>query len=492
MKKSILKISNSFKKMSLNAKLKLFGYGIIIPFAGLTMYLLICMVRYCESYNQIVKNITMANQYNINFKDEVDYSTYRMIVRPVSAEKLEAELGFTNPYSAINELRDVFDKLYEITTVDENRGRLTIIFRLVDILEKRLDEINLNIIESGHYDENIELLDNNVRILTQLIQSYIQEFIYYETANLESTRQALKSSEFQSLGISICFFAVIIIYSSILSMRISKSISKPIQKLCKVTEKVAKGDFNTRAEIMAVDEISILTHSFNSMTKEIGELVDNIRNEQENLRVTELKLLQAQIKPHFLYNTLDTIVWLAEDLDTKGVVSMVTSLSDFFRTALSEGKDFITVRDEIRHVRSYLEIQQVRYRDILDFEIDIPDELWECYVLKLILQPIVENALYHGIKNKRGKGKITIRAFVRNTYLQFTIEDTGIGMRIESLKELQEKIKKPILEKDEVGAFGLRNVDLRIRMAYGEDYGLFVSSEWEVGTRVMIRLPKDQ
>lgn len=491
MKMTLLKLNNRFRRLSLNTKLRLFGYGIVIPFAILTIYLLICMVRYCESYNQIVKNITMANQYNINFKEEVDYSTYRMIVRPVSAEDIETELGYINPYNAIDELRDVFTKLYDITTVEENCRRLDIIFRLADILEKRLDEINENIIESGHYDENIELLDNDVRILTKLIQSYIQEFIYYETTNLESTRQELKSSEFQSLGISICFFIVIFIYSSVLSMGISKSISKPIQKLCRATEKVAKGDFNTRAEIMADDEISILTNSFNSMTKEIGELVDNIRNEQENLRVTELKLLQAQIKPHFLYNTLDTIVWLAEDKDTEGVVSMVTSLSDFFRTALSEGKDIITLREEIRHVRSYLEIQQVRYRDILDFEINIPDELWEYHVLKLTLQPIVENALYHGIKNKRGKGLIAIKAFVVKDYLQITIEDSGIGMKLEALKELQAKIKKPILEKHEVGAFGLRNVDLRTRMTYGEDYGLFVSSDWGLGTRVMIRLPKE-
>ena len=140
----------------------------------------------------------------------------------------------------------------------------------------------------------------------------------------------------------------------------------------------------------------------------IGILVDDIWKKQENLRIIENRLLQEQINPHFLYNTLDAIVWLAEENKSAEVVKMVTSLSDFFRTTLSKGHDYITVKEERTHIESYLEIQQFRYQDILDYEIQMDEEIYGYIIPKLTLQPLVENALYHGIKNKRGKGKILI------------------------------------------------------------------------------------
>lgn len=152
----------------------------------------------------------------------------------------------------------------------------------------------------------------------------------------------------------------------------------------------------------------MLNQGFNQMVERIGNLVEDIRVEQLNLRATELKLLQAQINPHFLYNTLDTIIWLAEAGQKEQVVMMVSTLSDFFRTTLSKGRDYITVKEEATHIRSYLTIQQFRYRDILESRDGIPEELEEIQILKLTLQPLVENALYHGIKNKRGLGHILV------------------------------------------------------------------------------------
>ena len=159
-----------------------------------------------------------------------------------------------------------------------------------------------------------------------------------------------------------------------------------------------------RAEENSEGEMAVLNDSFNQMIEKIGNLVEDIRIEQLNLRATELKLLQAQINPHFLYNTLDTIIWLAEAGRKDEVVMMVTALSDFFRTTLSKGRDYITVKEEEAHIRSYLKIQQFRYQDILEYSIHIPEELYAYQILKLTLQPLVENALYHGIKNKRGTG----------------------------------------------------------------------------------------
>ena len=263
---------------------------------------------------------------------------------------------------------------------------------------------------SGYYDQNMRYLDANVRILTELIQEQIQEYIYYEASNMETVRGLLQGKREDAVKISIFMLFLAAAMTLISNYIISKSIARPIQNLCKSIELVAKGNFTTRAVNNNEDEISILTASFNSMVGQIGNLVDNIKEEQKNLRVTELKLLQAQINPHFLYNTLDTIMWLAEDNRNEEVVSMVTSLSDFFRNILSEGRDFILVREEEAHIKSYLEIQQFRYHDILEYEINIPKEVEEYTILKLTLQPLVENALYHGIKNKRGMGKIKVHA----------------------------------------------------------------------------------
>lgn len=172
----------------------------------------------------------------------------------------------------------------------------------------------------------------------------------------------------------------------------------------------------------------VLNSSFNQMVEEIGHLVEDIRVEELNLRAAELRVLQEQINPHFLYNTLDNIIWLAESKDTEQVVRMVSSLSSFFRTTLKQGAGVITVKEEEQHIRSYLEIQQFRYRDILEYEIAIPEELYEYEIIKLTLQPLVENALYHGIKNKRGGGHIRVSGVLCQDVMIFKVQDDGIGM----------------------------------------------------------------
>lgn len=216
--------------------------------------------------------------------------------------------------------------------------------------------------------------------------------------------------------------------------------------------------------------------------------MENIKTEQQNLRNTELKLLQAQINPHFLYNTLDTIIWQAEAGKNEEVVQMVTSLSDFFRTSLSEGRDYITVKEEISHIRSYLKIQRFRYRDILEYEINVPEEFYVYSILKLTLQPLIENALYHGIKNKRGVGKITISAETADGDLIFLVADNGIGMKEEQLGRLIHKVKDKRNNVQESGGFGLANVEERIRLNYGEEYGLDFKSCYGIGTEVMVKI----
>ena len=201
--------------------------------------------------------------------------------------------------------------------------------------------------------------------------------------------------------------------------------------------------------------------------------------------LTQLQLLQAQVNPHFLYNTLDTIIWLIEGGQNDDAVEMISNLSVFFRTSLSKGNDVITLSEEKRHTVSYLEIQQSRYRDILEFEIHIPEEFNEVMVPKLTLQPLAENALYHGIKNKRGGGKILIEGEKRGDDLILRVTDNGQGMKKERLLEIQHAIRT-----GERAGFGLSAVAERLRLYYGARYGMEIHSEEGRGTVIEIRIGK--
>jgi two-component system sensor histidine kinase YesM len=206
----------------------------------------------------------------------------------------------------------------------------------------------------------------------------------------------------------------VIVFSVVAAWIISESIYIPIKKLHNVTSTITQNDLKTLMTRDNANEVAELGMSFNIMVGKIKELLDNKIKEQENLKKAEFRALQAQINPHFLYNTLDTIIWMAESKKNDQVIEIVRALSNFFRISLSKGKDWITIREEIERTRSYLTIQKMRYRDILDYKIEVDEAVLEGTILKLILQPLVENAIYHGIKNKRVGGTVTVRAYQKD------------------------------------------------------------------------------
>jgi two-component system sensor histidine kinase YesM len=282
-----------------------------------------------------------------------------------------------------------------------------------------------------------------------------------------------------------------LLFSIVATWRITKSIYVPIKKLHDVTTTIARHDLETLVTTDNADEITELGMSFNIMVGKIKELLDAKIQEHENLKKAELRALQAQINPHFLYNTLDAIIWMAEAKKIDQVVELVRVLSRFFRITLSKGKDWITVREEIEHVESYLAIQKMRYRDILDYQIDVPDNVCDGQILKLTLQPLVENALYHGIKNKRSGGTIIVRGRrLDGDLLQIQIEDNGIGMTQERLTQI-----RALLEADAGDAvigesgYGVNNVNQRIKLYYGQAYGLTIESEYMHGVSVSVVIP---
>ena len=458
----------------------------LIPLAALLLYLLVMVEQFSRRYDVIVENITKANAYNINFKEDMDYLMYIIVV---NAERAGELVDTEQPHLLIEDARQVFQGLFETADAEYARNRLNGIIKSLNTLEDRVEEIEADALVSGSYDRNMERLDLNIRILTELIQEQIQKYIYYETTNLESLRGGVRADVDGAVRTVSIGYVLILAGALLISRRIMTNITGPIRRLCEMTRQVGKGDFAVQAREGSDDELAVLNSSFNRMVEEVGKLVEDIRIEQLNLRATELKLLQAQINPHFLYNTLDTIIWLAEAGDSEQVVTLVSALSDFFRTTLSKGRDYITVREEEAHIRSYLQIQRLRYRDILEYEIQIPEELYQYQILKLTLQPLVENALYHGIKNKRGMGHIRVTGESLGDRLVFRVWDNGKGMEPEELERVRKLIRGSQAGGDGPSGFGLFNVAQRIFLNYGAEYSLSIDSEAGEWTESVVEIP---
>lgn len=474
-------------KYSIKNKLIMLSAVVAVPFLIMVVYLIYALHNYSAAYGTIVSNMTVANKYNINFKEEMDESLYKLVVGAATFETIKDDDSLEDPYVLIEELRNDFNKLMRITTDGESRTWLQIVLRNIDTLEDRVGDISVNLGAENSYDKNIEMLDNNIYIMTELIQSNIQYYIYYQTRSMEHLTERLNEKVNKFTVFCAILLGVILLIVIVLTVMIVMGIIRPIQELSQATEKISRGDFSVRVRVDTNDEVAVLADGVNIMTESIEKFVRKIKEDERKMRHADLRLLQEQINPHFLYNTLDTIVWLIEGNDPDKAVNMVMSLSEFFRLALSKGKEYITIQEEEMHIRSYLEIQQVRYRDIMDYEIQIDSELYRYKILKLTLQPLVENSLYHGIKYKRAKGNIKVTGMMSEGKMHFQVEDDGVGMEEEELAALRGEIMKPC--KDTGKGFGLANVNERIRMNFGAEYGMTIDSERGRGTRVEIVLP---
>jgi two-component system sensor histidine kinase YesM len=278
-----------------------------------------------------------------------------------------------------------------------------------------------------------------------------------------------------------------IIFEILASMFISAKISLPIKKLERQMKKVENGDFDINLEVKGEDEVKHLSKSFNLMIARIKQLMSQIIIEQEAKRKSDFKALQAQINPHFLYNTLDSIIWMNENRNYEGVSTMVSALAKFFRVSISKGHEIISVSDEIDHVTSYLIIQKIRYKDKFDFTIEAQPEVLHKKTLKLILQPIVENSIYHGINQIQEKGEIKITAAIEANRIIYRISDNGYGIPPEVLKNILDQESKS----SHSSGVGLKNVNERIKLCYGNEYGIKIESELDVGTTAIIEIPLD-
>ncbi|MGB7537329.1 MAG: sensor histidine kinase [Anaerolineales bacterium] len=300
--------------------------------------------------------------------------------------------------------------------------------------------------------------------------SYLDE-LFYNRSELEYY--------FAMIAVS-CFFVSVII-----SYLISVQITRPIEVLRRSMQAVERGNFDIDIAVNSTDEVNSLAQDFNIAIRKIKELIAQNVQAHEQKRKHELKALQAQINPHFLYNTLDSIIWMIECGEAEDAIVMTSTLAKFFRLGIRKGGDLITVQDEIDHLNCYLTIQKMRYKDKLDFLVDVNPQIRSCRTLKLLIQPLVENAIYHGLKTQERKGMLKVVGDKEGEDLVFKVIDNGTGMTSRELSELNHS--KPTSKGP--GGVGVTNVRERIQLYFGASYGVAFESVMGEGTIATIRLP---
>ncbi|MBQ8547073.1 MAG: sensor histidine kinase [Lachnospiraceae bacterium] len=458
-------------------------YSYLLLLVPLVLILCFCFYHLWDinhNYESMLNSTVVAGEFSLDFKKDFDYETYLVIVENKTPEE-------SNLDSMLREANRIVEGLERLTTSEENKNRLKSVKRYLDNLEIYKQRIEDNLAEGNRYEDNLRIWENDVQIVTALIQESVSQYSHYEVKELQKSHEEQQLFFEEMVKYLLIAFGTIFLLLLFLSYFIPLSITRPILRLEKVTKQVAEGDLSVRSDVENGVEVRALSDSLNAMIDKINDLLEQVTTEQVRLRKAEFELLQAQINPHFLYNTLDTIIWLAEAGEQKKVVSMVGSLSDFFRSTLNRGKDIVTLKDELQHVRSYLEIQQVRYQDILQYEIEVPEEMYACRLPKITIQPLVENALYHGIKNKRGVGRIRITCCRTENGCKLRVVDNGIGITRERLAQVQDGILNKVLTGKDI--YGLYNVNERIRLNFGEAYGISIKSEYGEGTVVSVLVP---
>lgn len=299
----------------------------------------------------------------------------------------------------------------------------------------------------------------------------------------------LLSKSRQAQSVYVLTAIILVIVALLFSRFMARSITLPIQKLRDSMKKVQEGDFSVSDVVVdSKNEIGSLTKSFDVMTHRIHELMEQNVHEQEEKRKSELKALQSQINPHFLYNTLDSIIWMAEGKKNEEVVLMTASLSRLLRQSISNEDEVVPIANEVEYARGYLTIQKMRYKDKLEFQIDVDPSILHIPLIKLVLQPIIENAIYHGLKYKESKGLLIIKGFPKDGNAVLQVIDDGVGMDEETLAHIYDRHKVNYHS----NGVGVYNVQKRLKLYYGEDYGITYESVVGKGTTATITIPGRQ
>ena len=424
----------------------------------------------------------VLNNYGIQYHDLVSKMNKVSRLRPLIETTFSDELfmvvagkippGESTAHSHIDNFEKEFLALQE---GKENQLELLVIERTMVTLKNYTAQLFEMATLEKPVSEQEALLDE-IRAVASLISNMLDSYIALELEQASISSITMQHN-IQNIVIGTVVFLLLSILFSIYRIRAtSLAVSTPIESLREFADEIALGHLDARIDSVHILELKPLATSLNTMADQLTKLIQENEQEQINLKKSELRTLQAQINPHFLYNTLDTIVWLNQTKRYEEAVNVTKAMSKFFRISLSQGCDWITLRQEVSHLEGYLIIQKVRYRDILNYEIAIEDALLDHVVLKLILQPLVENAIYHGIKNRRGGGTVRIHGYSVGNNMTFCVEDDGVGMSPERLAEVQSLPLEHTHKDMSRGGFGLYNVNKRLTLYYGLEKGIQIES----------------
>jgi two-component system sensor histidine kinase YesM len=448
----------------------------LVPFLLSTLYYNLTL----NQYERIIENVYSANSLSSGLRDEIYITIWNVVAG-------KTRFGDNTQYELTTRIRSRLDEL-EKNAYEDDSYLIQVARNTLETIESYVDKIGGNIAANRPVHDNEEIL-GEISSVSELLYDVIQKFVAAETeiAHIQNTR--IQRSLDLMTAFQAALFAAILAFLFRNYRQLNRSINDPIDRLKTMASRIAQGDLAIRVEKPEISELDELTDSLNTMAGKLGELIEQNIQKQQNLQKAEMRALQAQIAPHFMYNTLDTILSLAEDGQNAQVVTTTLALSNFFRLSLNKGRDWVSVAEEKSHVENYLAIQKIRYGAILEYEIDIAEDILRESMLKIMLQPLAENAIYHGIKSTRRRGMIKLRGSSQGEYLVFTVEDDGRGMDKVELEKLRANLSHYDVSNPEMG-FGLYNVFKRIQLYYEIENGLTVESEYNKGSKVTLRLPK--
>ncbi len=451
-----------------------------------SVYSVIVFQIHTSKYNQIISNVSTANKINGIAKNDIPAELWEIICG-------KKEIDQADQHKMLDEISTGLNLMLLTNENEESLGKLEVATRANTTLRRNIDMLIENMKGGSSVTQNEMALDE-IRTITALFSDIMQDFIVTEIESANATNESLNNTSIilTVIQIIITILALLVSINSFIS--VSAAVQKPIADMEKLSTKVAKGDLTARIAIPKVEELDTLAENLNTMTGQIDLLIQKNMEEQKNFQKAEMKALQAQITPHFLYNTFDTIVWLAEEEHTEEVVRITKAFSDFLRISLSRGHEWITISQELDHIKNYLTIQKIRYADILNYKIDADEELLNTKMIKLVLQPLVENAIYHGIKHKRGRGQLTVSVHYSDeskSSINFTVSDNGAGFTEERLGQVRNELRTASVDSEKLtSVYGLYNVNKKLKLYYGEKtQGLIIESESGKGSRISFTIP---
>ena len=454
----------------------------IIP----TIYSVIVLQIHTKRYDDIITNVSNANRINQIAKTDVPNWLWEIVCGKKSFDE-------NPPYEMILTIFDGISDMQAHTKSRDNKQKLEVAYRACTTLDNNIKMLENQMRGGSSVTANETSLDE-IRTITALFSDIMQDFILSEIETANETNTSIKRSSIilTILQVTIIIFSLAVSLNGYIT--VLKSIGKPLSDMKDLSTQIAGGNLDARTNVPDVDELIPLANNMNLMAEQINVLIQKNIEEQQNIQKAEMKALQAQITPHFLYNTFDTIIWLAEEEKTDEVVKITKAFSEFLRISLSRGHEWITIAQELDHIKNYLTIQKIRYADILNYEIEADEEILNYKIIKLVLQPLVENAIYHGIKNKRGRGHLKVTANFtddQKSSIIFTVTDDGAGFTPERLAQVNDELENATLDAEKLSSvYGLYNVNKKLKLYYGkETEGLVIQSEHNKGSNISFVIP---